>query len=120
MAGGQGRPEAVVGELAEHLETGDRVGQDRRLGEAGQVELVVGILECQLGEIVAQHLARLVVDPAHDRVLGVQVAAHAAVLGALAGEQEEDVLCGVGHGLGSPVGEVGGRIASRSGHGKGT
>ena len=67
---------------------GDGDGEDGGLGVLGELELVFGALEDELGEGEAQGVVGLFEDGAGGGEVVVEVAAHADGLRALAGEEE--------------------------------
>ncbi len=85
MAGGEGGVDAVFGEDAGG---GDGDGEDGGLGVLGELELVFGAFEDELGEGEAEGFVGLVEDGAGDGEVVVEIAAHADGLRALAGEEE--------------------------------
>ncbi len=94
---GDGGFETVVGQLPEDLQARKRMGQQRRLRIPRQVELVLGVLERQLRDVVTEHFAGSCVDVPGNGELLVEVAAHARVLGPLPREDVEDVSFVIEH-----------------------
>ena len=85
MAGGEGWRNAFFGEDAGG---GYGDGEDGGLGVLGELELVFGAFEDELGEGEAQGFVGLVEDCAGGGEVVIKVAAHADGLRALAGEEE--------------------------------
>ena len=85
VACGQGWDDSLFGEDARG---GDRDGEDGGLGVLGELELVLGAFEDELGEGEAEGFVGLVEDGAGDGEVVVEIAAHAYGLRALSGEEE--------------------------------
>ena len=85
MAGGEGGLDAAFGK---HAGGGDGDGEDRGLRVLGELELVFGAFEDELGEREAEGFVGLVEDGAGGGEVVVEVAAHADGLRALAGKEE--------------------------------
>src|SRR5690606_1689567 len=89
VAGRERGLEPLADEALQRFEARDLVRQQRRLREAGLPELAARIAKRQLLDVVAEHVARLLVAAARRRELVDQVRSHARVLRALAGEQQQ-------------------------------
>ncbi len=102
VARGDSGFQAVVGQLPEDLEAGHGVGQQCRLREPCEIELVLRVLEGKLRDVVTENFARLGVNTPGDGELLVKIAAHARVLGPLAREDVQDVVLVFGHCTNTP------------------
>ena len=85
VAGGEGGLDAAFGEDAGG---GDGDGEDGGLRVLGELELVFGAFEDELGEGEAESFVGLVEDGASDGEVVVEIAAHADGLRTLAGKEE--------------------------------
>ena len=89
VAGGEGDGEVAGLQLGlEDAEDGDGGGEDRGLGVLGELELVLGALEDELGEGKAKGVVGFLEDGARGGGGVVEGSAHADDLGALAWEEE--------------------------------
>ena len=92
MARGNGRLQSVISQFPEHLQAGDGMRQQSRLGEPRLVKLLPRVFERDINDIVTEDLASLLIN-AFGRWLGLEeIASHACVLGALSWKDKKDVL----------------------------
>ena len=74
------------------------MGQQGRLCVPCQIQPIIGVPKRQFRDVVPEDLTGLRINVPGDSVLAANVAAHPGILGPLAGESEEDVLCRLSHG----------------------
>jgi hypothetical protein len=95
VTGGEADAQAARLEFRfQHAQRGDGDGQDRGLGVLGELQLVFGPFEDNLGERKAERVIGLVKDRARGGRGVIERAAHADGLRALAGKEKCE--CGYG------------------------